>query len=541
MRSAAFIGMLAFAAAASAQPLTPGSPASIQNLKDKIKNVIFLCMENRSVDNLLGGQTHKGIENPINNGPYCNPYNISDPSAGSFCSEPKDFDSVANDPSHAVTGNNMEFYGEFTPDNAAIASGALVPNNLGFITEQIHNYGSKANITALAIQVMNYYTEDQVPVLTSLVENFLTFNHWHSDLAGPTDPNRLALTSGSSHGHGKNLGTDYNYGFNFTSIFQAVTESGNTWKNYWDTAGGTGPEAKAYTWTQATNNSGLVVPMTQFYTDAVAGNLPTFSYLNPSCCGVGTTSMHDSGLVSDGEAFIKKVYDSLRAGPQWENSLFIITFDETGGFHDHVAPPLAPRPDNLSYSEAAPNGVTYTYNFDRLGGRVPTWLISPWIEQGAVEQFGTNSFGETVSYCASSVLRTLGYLWDFEPFTPRVEWAPSFDHLIQTKSRSDAISALPTAVTFADPSIIPTTVFPTTTTTLSTVTTTAASTTTGAIAPNCAHDNCLRAAIRGSASFTEFCATYTAAPTVSIPSYLDNCQANPSRISSACSCLATSA
>lgn len=247
-----------------------------------------------------------------------------------------------------------------------------------------------------------------------------------------------------------------------------MTESGNTWLNYWDTAGGTGPEAKAYTWTLENNMTDLVVPMTQFYTDAKAGNLPTFSYLNPSCCGVGTTSMHDSGKISDGEAFIKQVYESLRAGPQWENSLLIITFDESGGFHDHVPPPLAPRPDNLTYSETAPNGIVYTQEFNRLGGRIPTWLISPWISAGEVEQYGSNSLGETVSYCASSILRTLGYLWGFEPFTPRVEWAPSFDHLIQTTTRS-ALPTLPAVVTFANPSVVPTTTFITSATATPTV------------------------------------------------------------------------
>jgi len=284
--------------------------------------------------------------------------------------------------------------------------------------------------------------------------------------------------------------------------------------------------------------------MTQFYTDALAGNLPTFSYLNPSCCGVGTTSMHDSGLVSDGEAFMRQVYESLRAGPQWDNSLLIMTFDETGGFHDHVPPPLAPRPDNLTYTEKAANGIEYTYDFNRLGGRVPTWLISPWIAEGAVEQFGTNSFGESVSYCASSTLRTLGYLWDFAPFTPRVEWAPSFDHLIQTTSRSNAIATLPTAVSFSldDPSSSPTS---TSTTSSSTTSASVATTTTASVVvPGCSHNNCLRAAIGGSAPFTTFCATYTAmlpSPTISIPSYLDNCDANPTSISSACSCLVTAA
>lgn len=230
-------------------------------------------------------------------------------------------------------------------------------------------------------------------------------------------------------------------------------EKNLTWLNYWDTAGGTGPEARAYTWTKATNNTGKVVPMTQFYTDAVAGKLPAFSYLNPSCCGVGTTSMHDSGLVSDGEAFIKKLYESLRAGPQWENTLFIVTFDESGGFHDHVPAPLAPRPDNLTWTETTPNGASYTYTFNRLGGRVPTILISPWISAGAVEQFGTNSAGDTVSYCATSILRTLGYLWDFQPFTPRVEWAPSFDHLVQTTARTNTPATLPNPANFTAPYI----------------------------------------------------------------------------------------
>lgn len=266
----------------------------------------------------------------------------------------------------------------------------------------------------------------------------------------PTDPNRFALVSGTTHGHGTNLGTDYTFLLPQMSIFQALGEKNISWLNYWDTAGGTGPDSKAFTWTLESGNENKTVPVTQFYTDALSGNLPTFSYLNPSCCGVGTTSMHDSGLVSDGEAFLKKVYESLRAGPQWENTLFILTFDETGGFHDHVPPPLAPRPDNLTYTEKAANGLEYTYEFNRLGGRIPTFLISPWINEGEVEQFGLNSFGETVSYCASSVLRTLGYLWDFEPFNPRVEWAPSFDHLIQHSARKNVISTLPTPVTFTD-------------------------------------------------------------------------------------------
>jgi phospholipase C len=190
MHPSALVGLLAFAAAASAIPSShhrAHSSSSIHNLKSKIKNVVVLAMENRSLDNLLGGQKHKGIENPINNGPFCNPYNVTDPSQGHHCAAPRDYNSVTNDPSHAVTGNTMEFFSTWTPDNALIASGKLVANNNGFIHEQIHNYGSSTNKSTLAEEVMNYYTEDEVPVMTSLVKNFLTFNHWHSDVAGVSE------------------------------------------------------------------------------------------------------------------------------------------------------------------------------------------------------------------------------------------------------------------------------------------------------------------------------------------------------------------
>lgn len=188
MNLSALLGLLTFAAAVSAAPPKGNSrshsSASIANLKNKIKNVVILEMENRSLDNVLGGQTIKGLDNPINNGPFCNPYNLTDASAGQVCSSAKDFDSILDDPDHSVTGNNIEFYGTFAPSNAAIASGELTPNQQGFVHEQLRRYGDDVDKAALAKQVLNYYTEEEVPVFTSLVQNYLTFNHWHSDHPG---------------------------------------------------------------------------------------------------------------------------------------------------------------------------------------------------------------------------------------------------------------------------------------------------------------------------------------------------------------------
>lgn len=181
--------MAAFAAAApEAEPLRAGSPESIRNLKDKIKTVVIMVMENRSFDNIMGGQTLPGLENPIQTGPYCNPLNISHPDQKTGCTEALDFDSIIDDPDHSISGNNLEFYGSFHPDNDAISAGRLKPNMAGFLTEQIRIYGGREKEDVLQKQVINYYTENQVPVITEMSKNFVVFNHWHSDVPGVSCP-----------------------------------------------------------------------------------------------------------------------------------------------------------------------------------------------------------------------------------------------------------------------------------------------------------------------------------------------------------------
>ena len=69
------------------------------------------------------------------------------------------------------------------------------------------------------------------------------------------------------------------------------------------------------------------------------------------------------------------MYEALRASPQWNETLFLITYDEHGGFYDHVAPPDQGVPGD---GQVASNG----FSFDQLGVRIPTIAISPWIAKG---------------------------------------------------------------------------------------------------------------------------------------------------------------
>jgi phospholipase C len=86
---------------------------------------------------------------------------------------------------------------------------------------------------------------------------------------------------------------------------------------------------------------------------------------------------HPSHDVAEGQKFMKEVYETLRASPQWNEMLFLITYDEHGGFYDHVPTPTnVPSPDGLIGKEP------YYFDFKRLGVRVPTIAISPWINKG---------------------------------------------------------------------------------------------------------------------------------------------------------------
>ncbi|KAJ6554015.1 phosphatidylglycerol specific phospholipase C [Mycena vulgaris] len=399
-----------------------GSAESVANLKDKIKHVVWVLLENRSFDNILGGVKRRGLDNPANNGTFAIPL--------------KDFDSIRNDPDHGITGNNFEFYGQFAPDNTAIQNGSIVPTNQGFVNKQLISYAITPDLAAA--QVMGYYSENEVPTLVDIIDEFTTFNYWFSCIPGPTNPNRACALSGTSDGHGRNDNDFTIANINVNSIFEAASSKNISWLNYDGTNGAFPPDALFYSWTAA-NAKSNIVPIENFFQDAYLGVLPQLSYLNPSCCDGNTNSMHPDGNVSYGQVFVKQIYDAVRQGPHWSDTLLVVTYDESGGFHDHVPSPLAVSTDNKTYTEVAHDGESYTFHFDRLGGRMPTWLISPYTPKGHIENMGTNpATGAVEAYSATSVLKTLGLLWDIGDFTPRVSNSPSFDHLIGPKMRNDA-------------------------------------------------------------------------------------------------------
>lgn len=143
----------------------------------------------------------------------------------------------------------------------------------------------------------------------------------------------------------------------------------------------------------------------------------------------GGNSDHPTADIGRGQALIARVYNAIRTSKHWAKSALIITYDEHGGFYDHVPPPEAVPPGD------SPPGDEYGFAFDRLGPRVPAIVISPLIPRNTVDH--------TV-YDHTSILKSLEERFDIAPLTKRDEAAHGFGHLFRLrKPRQDALVFAP--------------------------------------------------------------------------------------------------
>jgi len=404
-------------------------------IHDKIKNIVILVQENRSFNSLAGGFTYSKDINGLVNRQFCNPVNVTNPSLGTVCATDTLPNIDGDDPNHGVSGVNMELFGTFHPTPSSTET------MMGFVTEQGDTF--RTTNVSRAAEAIEFWAEDKLNVMETLAKNFVLFDEWFCAVPGPTNPNRAYITSGTSHGHGQN-DNDFNIAaLPQKSLFQQLSENNITWINYSNAS--FAPDSLFYSWTVSSGASKTnIKPLTQFFTDAQAGQLPQVTYINPECCSV--QSFHPPSSATDGQIFVKTIYEAIRASPQWDETLFIMTFDEHGGFADHVPPPQnVPPGDNIIYTELAPDGKNVTFDFTRLGVRVPTYLISPWVGQGVIEHGGKNN-GKV--YTHTSILAFLSNFFHMPFLTPRVAFSSTFESLILNKRRDNAITTLPTPPEF---------------------------------------------------------------------------------------------
>jgi phospholipase C len=238
---------------------------------------------------------------------------------------------------------------------------------------------------------LSYFEAEDLPVYAQLAREFTVCDHWHASVLGPTYPNREYLLSGQSGGHKDNYLPLDEGGFTWPTILDRLSAANVTVAEYF------GDLPQSALWGKRLLP--FVKKGERFHEDAAAGKLPSVSFVTPAFNGGNRTDDHPHGDPRAAQRFVRDHFASFAKSKQWEKGLFILTYDEWGGFFDHVAPPHLPD-DRASSNDAN--------DFSQAGFRVPTVLASPRARR---------NFVDNTPYDHTSVLRFLE--WRFLGAPPR--------------------------------------------------------------------------------------------------------------------------
>jgi phospholipase C len=252
----------------------------------------------------------------------------------------------------------------------------------GFVRTPIDPYTSEI-VGGVA---MGYWTGDDLPFTYSLATTFPVADRWFCSLLGQTDPNRRYLIAATSSGMTDDIGTgpgnavpDASLGLPANgTIFNRLDLHGISWANYCASYP-TGATPELYPANDGASESQHVKPFNQFFADAAAGTLPAFSLLDPE---YGTQSQENPQNIAVGEAVLAQVVRAVGSAQTWANVLLLVTWDEHGGYYDHVPPPPALAPDAIP-PMVQPGESSYD-GFRRYGFRVPAIVVSPYARRSWV-------------------------------------------------------------------------------------------------------------------------------------------------------------
>jgi phospholipase C len=238
-------------------------------------------------------------------------------------------------------------------------------------------------------EVMQSFAPSQLPAINQLANEFCLCDHWFCEVPGPTMPNRMYIHAATSEGYVHNA---FSRDFTSKTIYELVQEKGLTWCTYFHDL------SEVMQFKNLGNSPDHFRRFEdRWASDVSSGILPNYVFILPRFSNKKATqttpakmanSQHAPEDVRFGEHLIADVYDALAANPAlFKETALIVTYDEHGGFFEHVPPGPAPNPDGQN-SPNPDDDAKFTvppFAFDRLGLRVPTLIVSPWIRRGLVE------------------------------------------------------------------------------------------------------------------------------------------------------------
>jgi phospholipase C len=246
---------------------------------------------------------------------------------------------------------------------------------------------------------MGYWNESDLPFYYEFGRTFPIADRWFCSVLAQTYPNRRFLYAGTASG----IVTTTNEAITVSpppngAIFDRLAAHNISWRNYYTDLPATAlvPRPKG--------SAGNLVKIDQFYKDAAAGKLPAVSFVDPQ---FEVQSEENPQNISFGEQFSAKVINAVLRSPLWPKTAVFFTYDEHGGYYDHVAPPPAIKPDNIKPGVDAP-GITGAY--DRYGFRVPGVVASPYAKKDYVSH---------VVHDHTSILKFIETKWNLPALTYR--------------------------------------------------------------------------------------------------------------------------
>ncbi len=383
-------------------------------------------LENRSFDHMLGflypnktgpnGQPFEGLlGTESNNDENGNPVTVYQIDAGN----PGAYFMPGADPGEGYANTNSQLFGSGRAPSPPVATnGGFVSNFAAAISFDQRDNRSVLSGTTPS-DIMGVFPPAALPVLSGLAAGFAVCDHWYSSVPTETFPNRAFACAATSQGHMNDSTSSYTV----QSIFGLMTAHNLSWKIY-------GYDAEPLTRGNFPDTANAPDTcfgrFTDFQADAAGGTLAQYSFLEPSWGSAGN-SQHPNYDVALGEVFLQQVYQALRSGPGWNQTLLIITYDEHGGLYDHVPPPSGATPPDSSIGE-------FGFDFTRFGVRVPAVLVSPLIPAGTI--FRVPDGATPIDH--TSVLKTVELRFGLPSLTARDAAAPDLGGVLTlTTPRTD--------------------------------------------------------------------------------------------------------
>ena len=276
---------------------------------------------------------------------------------------------------------------------------------------------------------ISFYTGDDLTIMAALARGYTTLDNYFCSLLAATWPNRMYMHSAATDIDETGL---YPYPQHPTQLPPpGVARPSKIDLAIWDRlaaknlSGGYYYSSEPITALYASRKyDSISHHYEQFTADSAAGRLPNVTFVEPEFGTIpeftGTSNDdHPHGSVKVGDAFIGEVYDTLRHSPQWDRMVIVLTFDEHGGFYDHMPPP-AVRDDNVN-----PNPGPHP-DYKRLGFRVPTVVMGP---------FAPARITHAGPYEHCSILRMIEWRWGLEPMRERDRYAKNLAEVLDFSAR----------------------------------------------------------------------------------------------------------